>query len=78
MLMFKDPLILYPIEKGMDDLDKTLFPGLVMKVKSPPRVSITDVSGVYEGAMKGIKVERPLDTFQLVMESIRCKKFFFS
>jgi hypothetical protein len=77
MLMFRDPLTLYPIEKGMDDLDKNSFPGLVLKVNSPPRVSITDVSGLYEGAAKGINVDLPLDTFQLVIESIRCRKLFF-
>jgi hypothetical protein len=59
------------MEKGTEDRDNNLLSGLILDVYNPPNVSITDVSGVYDGAINGIKVDRPFSSFQFVMESIR-------
>jgi len=43
----------------MDDLDSTGLSGLSLKVNNPPAVMVSFISGEYDGAMKGVKVDLP-------------------
>jgi hypothetical protein len=70
-------LVLYPIEKGIEDRDKTGLSGLSLNVNRPPAVRVNFISGEYDGAIKGVRVERPLSILHSCMESSRWRKVFF-
>jgi hypothetical protein len=54
----------------MVERESSLSSGLILKVYNPPTVSITEVSGAYDGAANGVSVDLPRAIFQLLMESI--------
>ena len=77
MLTCNEPLELYATENGIDDRDNIGLSGFNLKVNKPPAVSINFISGEYDGAINGVKVDLPFSIFQFWIESKRCKNVSF-
>ena len=76
ILNCNEPLELYPIENGIELLLINILESRA-KVNNPPAETMNCNSGVYEGAIKGVRTDFPFDILNVLTESNRSKKLIW-